>query len=282
MSDEWFQEKIAPDSDTEDGCHPPAAQALKAYLRHQTDAKSGAQSMTQPIITATNPRDELWRLWTLLEDALVELPESEIDNLLHLIKAIEDLPEPDFSALPPNHHPPHGKLWKELPGFGHLWSDGYQGGLQNILARSDPSERDQLRNQHVRKAYVEARLAVAGLAGIPLDWGYETVTNALEFRDAVLDFEVPAALQWLVVARRCILADADVRKQSWALERDSSLWKGEKVMTHRRWAFWVDRLSKLRDESEVVRNAVDYALLEKSIGLQEESRGQIDNVAKRD
>lgn len=45
---------------------------------------------------------------------------------------------------------------------------------------------------------MEARLVHAGLAGVPLDWGYEVVADALERSDAVLDFEVPAAARWVV------------------------------------------------------------------------------------
>jgi hypothetical protein len=49
MSDAWFNEKIAPDGDTEDGCHPDEAQALKYYYHNWTTTTEASQAITRTI-----------------------------------------------------------------------------------------------------------------------------------------------------------------------------------------------------------------------------------------
>ncbi|KAI8941182.1 hypothetical protein NX059_002419 [Plenodomus lindquistii] len=199
MSAEWFSYKLAPGDDVEDGCHPEEAQAMETYLHQKTTATEAAQAITRPIASADNPREDLVRPWTFIMDALVEIPSEHTQPLIELIQAIESLPEPDFTALEVSKRPSE-TLWKGLPGFANLWADSYQSGSwKKNLKDTDGQERDRLRNGHVRKADIEARLCNADLAGIPIDWGYETVANALESRIALLDFEVLAVTEWLIL-----------------------------------------------------------------------------------
>lgn len=138
MSDDWFSEKLAPYGDFEDGCHPEEAQAMKNYLRHGTTATEAARAITHPIVTAENPREDLVRLWDLLMDALLELPAEHTESLLELLKAIENLPEPDFTAVDKTKRLYEDeKLWRGPQGFGHLWSDLHQAACWREEAAGD-------------------------------------------------------------------------------------------------------------------------------------------------
>ncbi|KAG8169872.1 hypothetical protein KVR01_000617 [Diaporthe batatas] len=271
MSDDWFSFKLAPDGDVEDGCHPEEAQAMKEYLRQNTTAAEAARAITHPIVTADNPRHDLARLWAFLMDSLVELPAEHTGSLLELLKAIENLPEPDFTPIDESKRPSE-KLWKGLPGFGHLWSDSYQSGSwRNEAAAATGPARDALRDAHVRKAEVEARLVTAGLAGIPIDWGYQVVADALESSNALLDFEVPAATTWLVICGERFRQAAENGEESWAFKPHATkssmipsrdLWKesSHQAMSLRRWSAWEGRLRELQKRQEVVQEAVITAL----------------------
>ncbi|KAF1962509.1 hypothetical protein CC80DRAFT_462668 [Byssothecium circinans] len=265
MSDAWFSEKLAPDGDIEDGCHPEEAAALKDYVYHNTTATEAAHAITRPILLATNPGEDLARLWGFLEDALVELPSEYIEPLLELLKAIEHLPGVELPRSAKSDGPSE-KLWKGLSGFGHMWSDSYMSGNWRDIARdAEGNERDALRAQHVRRAEVEARIVTAGLADIPIDWGYEVMSDALESVDALLDFEVPAAAQWLHVCGARFREGAEKGEKSWGLKPRSRLpgvsspelrkAVAAQVMSLERWAFWEERLKSLQGESGVVQDA---------------------------
>jgi hypothetical protein len=266
MSAEWFSSKLAPDGDVEDGCHPEEAQALKAYLHHITTATEAAQAITHPIASADNPREDLVRLWAFIMDALVELPSEHTQPLIELIQAIESLPEPDFTALEGSKRPSE-TLWKRLPGFANFWSDSYQSGSwKKKVKDTDGQQRGTLRNEHVRKAEIEARLFNADLAGIPIDWGYEAVADALESRTALLDFEALAATEWLVLCGHTFRQGAERSERSWALKprstsscQDPTEAPSDQVMSVERWSMWNQRLQELETESEMIQAAAKRA-----------------------
>ncbi|KAI2621157.1 hypothetical protein GGR54DRAFT_600408 [Hypoxylon sp. NC1633] len=261
MSDAWFSNKLAPDGDVEDGCHPDEAEALKKYLRQEIGAEEAAQAISQPVVNASNPGQDLPRLWDLLIDALIELPSDKIESLITLVKAIEDLPELDMADIEESKRPAHGKLWRGLPGFGHLYADILQSiDWREKASKADATERSRLREYHVRKAEIEARLAVARLASIPIDWGYETVADALESSDALLDFQVPAAAEWLVIAGARFREGATKGEESWALARQRDLWEGGKAMSVQRYSYWCNRLEEAKTQSEVTLQAAQRAL----------------------
>ncbi|KAK8013118.1 hypothetical protein PG991_010493 [Apiospora marii] len=234
MSNAWFANAIAPDGDTTDGCHPDEAHALQSYLQGQITATQAAEAITKPVTASQNPDDDdLPRLYGLLGDALMELPAPDLTRILELIGAIEDLPAPDFSAVPRENLPAHGTLWRGLPGFGHFWSDG----------------PDVYVTQCIRRAEVEARLVRNGLVGLEFSWGYEMVTDALERSNAKLDTEVPMACEWLKILGDRFREGADKGEGCWALERNGDLWKGgdRKRMSKERWDFWMQRLKEISD-----------------------------------
>ena len=303
----WYTTRIAPNGDVDDnegGCHPSEAAALQAYLSphiipspssmnqqattpsnstqqpagpsnpplQPTTPSQGALAITSFIAAQPDPKDHLHHLWGLLEDAIADAPHSALDALIELMAAIEDLPNPPaFSAPPANDGaaPDAARFWKGCPQFGNLWSDTYPSySWRGFVAGAAGPRRHELRAAHIRRAEVEARLVRKGLAGVPLSWGYEVVADALERSTAVLDFEVPAAVRWVVWCAGLFKEDAEVGKGSWALRSSGGeggrrdLWVGEDgegdedgdKMTLRRWAFWGERLRALQEDPELVRD----------------------------
>lgn len=260
VSDAWFDEKTAPDGAADDGCHPHEAQALKDYCHKKTSAKEAAQAITRPTENSTDPGANLCCLWSLLIDALIEWPAPQVPRLIQLLDALQKLPEPDLTGRRTENTPADGFLWRKLPGFGHAWADEHKrDDWRRTLAASDPADRAALRAKHIRKAEIEARLAVADVGSIPLDWGYDCMADALERRDAVLDFEVPAAAEWVTIAGKGLYAGAVDGKESWALERRRDFGKEAKAMSLMRWLFWETRFEELRQQSEATWYAAKTA-----------------------
>lgn len=82
MSDIWFKEQIAPDGVAEDGCHPDEAEALQSYLTNKTNTQDTAHAITRPILSSHDSGANLYRLWNLLQNALVELSATYIPPLI--------------------------------------------------------------------------------------------------------------------------------------------------------------------------------------------------------
>ena len=97
---------------------------------------------------------------------------------------------------------------------------------------------------------------------LPLSWGYECISEALECQDALWDFEVPAAAVWIKIAGARFREGARKGDKTWALERKGRLWLPG-PMSMDRWNFWLERLEDIErigkvistTASEAVRNA---------------------------
>lgn len=257
--DAWFDHHTAPmDGEEETGAHPYQAAALKAYLNGRSSPSETAAAMTKPHDSekTTDLRD---RVLGIIEDALFELPESHTPDLIALLKELNQLPDEEEG------HP----VWKGLTSFGHSWSDAWkQSHWRKALATRDPATRAKRRDAHVHLAFVEASCAMADVGPdaedglLPLSWGYECISEALECQDAVWDFEVPAAAVWIKVAGERLKEGARKGETSWALEREGTLWNAG-PMSMERWDFWMNRLEELdkigkvisTSASEGVRNA---------------------------
>lgn len=258
MSETWFKEKIAPPEDEEDGCHPDEAEALEAYCNQGTEASVAAKAITRRIESSDNPGHDRPRLWGLLMDALIELPETQVPALIKLLDAIQKLPEPELTGRAKAEMPYEGFLWRGLPGFGHLWSDCNKlDHWRDTLAAKSSKDRDDMRTAHVRKADVEARLVVAEVGGIPLDWGYECIADALERRNAILDFDVPAAARWITIAGHLLYTGAVNGIKSWALESRRDFGKEDPVMTLDRWLFWEERMEELQRQTGLTTGVIE-------------------------
>ncbi|KAL8992844.1 MAG: hypothetical protein Q9169_006792 [Polycauliona sp. 2 TL-2023] len=249
-------EQIAPDGVEEDGCHPDEAQALKDCCNEKTNATEAATAIVQPILQSTDPDYHLYGPWGLLMNTLIELLETQAPLLITHLDTIQNLPEPHLTGNI-TEDTPVGIRWKEeeLPGFGHMWSDRYmEGHWRNIARAEKPTGRSEMQVQLVKKANVEARLVLPGVSGITLDWRYECIANALERKDVVLDFEIPAAAaEWLQLAGHQLFAGVRTGAESWALRYQRDFGHENPAMTMERWMFWEERMEELEKQ---VQNGV--------------------------
>jgi hypothetical protein len=92
---------------------------------------------------------------------------------------------------------------------------------------------------------------MAGLAGIPIDWGYEVIDDALG-RDALLDFEVPAAAEWFAICGQRFRQGAEEGEKTYTLKHEG--------MSLKQWSLWEARLRELQAQSGVVQQAAMKAL----------------------
>ncbi|KAF3011142.1 hypothetical protein E8E13_011457 [Curvularia kusanoi] len=266
MPKSWFASKTDPNGEAthyEDGCHPSEAAALKTYLKQHTSPQEAAHAITHFTSSSLTPREELPRLWSLLQDALVELPETTLDRLIALMSAIEDLPNPPSVPLANNN--PATRFWKDSPAFGHLWSDmspSYE--WRRTLEASSGSRRTAVCESLVRRAEVEARLVSAGLAGLEIHGGFEVVADALESSGSIREVEVSSVARWMEWCGGQMKMAAQRGEGSWALERSETgarrdLWRkpgdGVGEMTLDRWRFWEGRLREMQDDPVVARDA---------------------------
>lgn len=251
MSDEWFSWHVAPDSDPEDGCHPDEAAALKDYLRSSgMNARTAARAITIPMENeSTDEEDNVacCRLWTLIIDALIDFPEQR-SKVVELLAAIQTLPMADEDDT---NSPQRRIQWSGLPGFGHLWADlNVESDWRDMLKWS-PEQREAIRQSYIKQAAVGVRLFKAHIDGINVNCGLSTICDALERKDAALDFEVPAAKEWLAMAATPILeASKSEITGSFGSLRVRDLWSPDKS-SNERWQFWMERLQSILSSEDL-------------------------------
>ncbi|UNI25018.1 hypothetical protein JDV02_010726 [Purpureocillium takamizusanense] len=270
--DAWFASQTAPvDGEEKTGAHPHQVEALRRYLDGQTTSNETAAAITKPSPDdASEAKADLRdRVFGLMENALFQLPQSHTAALVALLKDIDaqdGQEEAEDGAAP---------LWKGLKSFGDSWSDSWkQAHWRKALSTRDPATRGRRRDAHVRRAVVEATCAVAGSSAekkeeatnsaedglLPLSWGYECISDALESRDGVVwDFEVPAAAVWLRIARARLLQGAKKGETSWALEREGRLW-APGPMSEERWNFWMERMEEMKRIGNAITKAASSGL----------------------
>lgn len=76
-----------------------------------------------------------------------------------------------------------------------------------------------------RKTVIGAQPGILNVGPIPLEWGYKCVVDALNCHNAVLDFEIPAAAEWIAITGKRLYVGADDEEESWALKRRSDFGK---------------------------------------------------------
>ncbi|KAJ6127348.1 hypothetical protein N7523_002960 [Penicillium sp. IBT 18751x] len=254
--DAWFDRHTAPmDGEEETGAHPYQAAALKAYLNGDSKPSQTAAAMTKPH-DSEKKIDLRDRVLGIIEDALFELPESHTPALVDLLKELSQLPDEEDGE----------PVWKGLRSFGNSWSDGWkQSHWRKALATRDPATRAKRREAHVHLAFVEASCAMAAPGPnaedgvLPLSWGYECISDALECQDAVWDFEVPAAAVWIKVAGERLREGAKNGEKSWALEREGRLWTAG-PMSMDRWNFWLERLEEIEKIGKAISTSASEGL----------------------
>ncbi|KJZ69559.1 hypothetical protein HIM_11052 [Hirsutella minnesotensis 3608] len=263
LNDDWFTRHTCPmDGEDETGALAHQASALQRYLAGEMSPAAAAASMAEPAPDFPgSPADARDRVLGIVEDALLQLPQRHTAALVLLLKELDGLPGEDESGAP---------LWKGLKSFGNSWSDSWkQSHWRKALATSSPDTRVRRRQAHLHRALAEASCAVATAADppggaesglLPLSWGYECVSDALECRQGVVwDFEIPAAATWLRVAGARMLEGAKKGEKSWALEREGSLWPPG-PMSVERWEYWKTRLQDIESMGHDISEAAGDGL----------------------
>lgn len=253
MSDAWFTWHLAPDGDPEDGCDPQEAAALETYIHSATiTPEATARAITLPVtnepetVRKGQSSDNLYRLWSLIIDGLTDLPEHR-PKIIQLLQAIQNLPISNHEE-----GEAQGKQiqWADLPHFGSLWSDlKVSNSWRRGLHKWAPEQREGVRQDFIKQATIDAQLVVAGVSGIYVSWGLGCMCDALERSDAVLDFEVPAAKEWLEIAGDRIFEGSDGEVNEYLRERD--LWKQQEAGRKQRWDFWKGRLQSMVDSEKL-------------------------------
>jgi hypothetical protein len=187
----WFDSKMAyttKELQNGDGCHPDEAQALSDYLRSVIPCNEASKRITAAILNEKDPPEELYRLWGLLSEAMVELGEEARDKTIDLLAQIQGLP------------PSHGVHWAGLPGFASMWDTLYRLHLHGSCGAgmfNKENERN-LRKEYEAIGRTEAKMLLRGIV-VSEDWGYRILNLVCSDRPEleVLIYEV---LGWLDVA----------------------------------------------------------------------------------
>lgn len=259
MSDAWFSWHLAPDGDITDGCHPEEAAALKDYLNSSsTTPEAAARAITAPMEAEMASFDEysnLSRLWSLMIDALTDLPEQR-DRVIELLKAIQ-------SSLTADCKRSKGERqriqWSNLPSFAHLWADRSVDNWRGSSRKWGPEQREGVRQDFILQARIETQLFLAQLNGFDLAPALGMICDALECKDAVLDYEIPAAKEWFTNVGEPLREGSKGEMVTFLRQRD--LWDGESTSMSR-WDFWKSRLQSIaesQDSGPEVREAARTA-----------------------
>jgi hypothetical protein len=109
---DWINSQAAIDASAlaaEDGCNHEEVNALSDYLSDSIGVQEAAENIVSPVLREADPSSELYRLWGLLSNTLVELKEDR-KTLIDLLAAIQSLP-------------PHTCIdWSHLADFGQTCS----------------------------------------------------------------------------------------------------------------------------------------------------------------
>lgn len=188
---DWIQSQVAGDRDAllaGDGCHHGEAKTLSDYLSGLLSTQEAAKNIASPVLGEADPHSELYRLWGLLSDALVELPDDQ-EKTLDLLAAIQS--SPTTACID----------WSHLEGFGHMFSDSHRLHLQGHAPWEKESwtatRKAELCHHFEAVGTAEAEMFLRGIGGIPADWGYEVLNQVCSRRPGldVLIYEVHAWLE---------------------------------------------------------------------------------------
>ena len=89
----------------------------------------------------------------------------------------------------------------------------------------------------------------------PLDWAYERIADSLKHIQVVMDFEIPAAVQWITVAGKCLYAGAVQGRKSWASKAKRDFGMEDESMSVERLGFWMQRMREMDMSFKLVVDA---------------------------
>ncbi|KAG9664761.1 hypothetical protein KCU95_g7314, partial [Aureobasidium melanogenum] len=274
MSQAWYDNAIAPDGDPEDGCRSEEAQALSLYLDNRIDGAEAARLITAPTEASEDPDADPPNLLGLLEDALIELPDSQ-QKIICLLSDIRELPRFDLDCRGKKRNgplkSPSSSLWYDLPSFANQWYDGNWWYYQNEW-REKPhlySSQEKI-SQIANIARAEALFAHTDILGERVRYeGLSRLCDTLEDNKAVIKIEIHAVREWLLHARDLLyemsqtprmhnrlLSNSDIRgkiakhEMHVSVKNERGLWQGSGGSSPERWKFWKQRLKDLQDDDQ--------------------------------
>jgi hypothetical protein len=230
----WLDSKIARTADAlkaGDGCHPEEAQALSDYLHSSITKEQAAERITGRLINEPRPKEETYRVWALICEALVELSPKDRPRILELLSQIQALP------------PKFGIQWAELPGFASMWDTLYRlhlhgpDGWENEVEFFDEGRVHELRQHFEAVGLVEAEMLVRGFDAVTSEhWGFEVLDLVCSNR-AGLDIFFSQVLAWLEVAGQKLRDKAQSKETS-----------------AERWTLWKQDVLRLSQEGRRLSN----------------------------
>ncbi|KAI5270062.1 hypothetical protein E4T47_06572 [Aureobasidium subglaciale] len=268
MTDAWFEYAVSPDGITEDGCRPAEAQALKAYLRDEMTIDEATDQITQPTEECNDPQKGLPNLWGLLQDALIEIPDTQ-EKIVALVRAIKK--RPDRGSVEST----STKFWFNLPSFANQWYDGNWWYYQNRW-RDHPSEyRSPDKILEITNiARTEALFVVVDIdiLGEHL-WfeGFSRICDTLEDSKAVLGIEIfvvrsslhdmcrTPQKHYLLHSNREFKEEIGKGKMHISAKHKRDLWQGEGGTSMERWVFWKQRLQNVQNDLALLEDTREAA-----------------------
>lgn len=242
--DTWFEGKIADTLEAArngDGCHPDEANALNDYLTGLVSARETARIITAPILVEKDPPQYLFRLWSQISEAMVELDEDDRRKIIDLLSRIKDL------------KPMTGVAWAELKGFASMWFDLYRlhmhgSGLRGGWSRdvdSFESFHSAMAQEYETVGRAEAGMFLQGL--ILRCWGYE-VLNLVHREQPELGIYISQIFGWLDTA-------IDELKKYAMASPTIELYNNTENTLANHWATWKGALLRLCEDGSTLLNS---------------------------
>lgn len=147
-----------------------------------------------PVLNETMPHEEIYRLWALLCEALVELSAEDRHKTLDLLSQIQALPRTPSTD------------WAQLPGFASMWDTLYRLHLhgpdwwEREVGSFDEAKKDDFRRHFEAIGRGEAEMFVRGFDVVTgKHWAYR-VLSLVSSDQTDLDVFLGEVFAWLDVA----------------------------------------------------------------------------------
>lgn len=273
VSDPWFEE-IA-DSNGEEYPTTRETACLQLFLTDQTTAEVAAKDIMTIDEDEKPVDDKPNRLAWLLVQAATHY-QIQQPQLIELVNAIRALSDNDLNLTEAQRERfPRWRTWKDLGAFELLLDDtrrSYWAYRYTLDEEFDGSPDDCYRRWESIQSFYAHRFIINNANGVPLN-GIAQIATALENEEAQLDdsmvnAEVPAAAQWLLIAGKAIFG---CTVDSHELDSHDSQSESKSGISRDRWNTWKKRLESLH--SQEFLNARTRSLAKQALDWMEQVEG---------
>jgi hypothetical protein len=237
----WFDSKMAytaKELQDGDGCHPDEAQALSDYLRGVISCTETSKRITAAILNEKNPPEELYRLWALLSEAMIEVGEEARDETIDLLAQIKALP------------PARDVQWAELSGFASMWDTLYRLHLHGSCGAGmfNKENKSNLQQEYEAVGRAEAKMLLRGIV-VSENWGYRILNLVCSDRPE-LEVLICEVFGWLDVAgwklKEKVMSEKTARVRFYGLGSDPNKRRAavEKTLEEH-WIAWIADLVRI-------------------------------------